>query len=191
MGLSPEWFSSVFSSAWCISELEQGNPAVISGKSGIELVCDIFVESDPNRELPEPSISLDRSPAYWAGWALADYQWASGTRFLRLFDRIPLSEILSMYPLFHEMDVERFVEEITRKFDARAKETQLKRMRENWGLSQSELSRRSGVKLRSIQLYEQRVNDIDKAQGHTLHKLACALGCSVEDLLENPRRIFD
>lgn len=37
-----------------------------------------------------------------------------------------------------------------------------------------------------IQMYKQKVNNIDKAQGHTLYKLSKVLGCNVEDLLENP-----
>ena len=32
----------------------------------------------------------------------------------------------------------------------------------------------------------QKVNDIDKAQARTLYKLSKVLGCSIEDLLENP-----
>ena len=31
-----------------------------------------------------------------------------------------------------------------------------------------------------------KVNDIDKAQARTLYKLSRVLGCSIEDLLENP-----
>ena len=62
----------------------------------------------------------------------------------------------------------------------------LKTIRENRGISQVELAALSGVKLRSIQMYEQKVNDIDKAQARTLYKLSRVLGCSIEDLLENP-----
>ena len=62
----------------------------------------------------------------------------------------------------------------------------MRKIRESRQISQSELSKMSGVSLRSIQLYEQKVNDIDKAQAQTLYKLAHALGCSIEDLLENP-----
>ena len=51
---------------------------------------------------------------------------------------------------------------------------------------QAELSELSGVKLRSIQMYEQRVNSIDKAQAGTVYKLSRVLGCTVEDLLESP-----
>ena len=34
--------------------------------------------------------------------------------------------------------------------------------------------------------WEQKVNDIDKAQAQTLYKLSRVLGCDIEDLLENP-----
>jgi len=33
-------------------------------------------------------------------------------------------------------------------------------------------------------MYEQRRNDINKAQSETLYKIAKVLGCSIEDLLE-------
>ena len=48
------------------------------------------------------------------------------------------------------------------------------------------IAKLSGVSLRSIQMYEQKVNDIDKAQARTVYKLSRVLGCTVEDLLENP-----
>ena len=67
-------------------------------------------------------------------------------------------------------------------------ETKLQKFRKNIGMSQYELSQISGVNIRSIQLYEQRVNDIDKAQAHTLYKLAVVLGVQIEDLLESPER---
>ena len=65
-------------------------------------------------------------------------------------------------------------------------DSNLKRIRENRGLSQAELAEQSGVNLRNIQMYEQRVNGIDKAQANILYKLSRVLGCNVEDLLENP-----
>ena len=54
---------------------------------------------------------------------------------------------------------------------------------------QSELAKESGVPLRSIQMYEQRNNNIDKAQAQTVYKLSRVLGCNIEDLLENPMQI--
>ena len=50
--------------------------------------------------------------------------------------------------------------------------------------SQRELAYRSGVGLRSIQMYEQRQKDINKAQAQTLLRLSRVLYCSMEDLME-------
>lgn len=62
--------------------------------------------------------------------------------------------------------------------------TNLKRIREASGLSQSGLANKSGVEIRNIRAYEQGSRDINKAQAITVYQLAQALGCTVEDLLE-------
>ena len=61
----------------------------------------------------------------------------------------------------------------------------IKALREARGWTQAELARRSGVSLRSIQMYEQRHKDINKASVETVYKLAKVFGCAVEDLLEH------
>ena len=93
-----------------------------------------------------------------------------------------------MYPLYHEMDITCFIDEMDRRYNAVVLETKLRKFRKYKKLSQSELAYLSGVNVRSIQLYEQRVNDIDKAEAHTLYKLSRVLGCGVEDLLESPMK---
>ena len=63
-------------------------------------------------------------------------------------------------------------------------EKNLRRMRLAAGYSQSELSRLSGVNIRNIQLYEQGVQDINRASALTLASLARPLACTIEDLME-------
>lgn len=60
----------------------------------------------------------------------------------------------------------------------------LKELRTIAGMSQSQLSEKSGVNLRMVQYYEQGVKDIKKASGETILKLARALGCSMEEIIE-------
>lgn len=187
--LEPDWFMKLFVQSNISVQFERGNPAIISGKSGEELVRDILSEVYPNEKLPAPTFSEGRTPEYWAGWALAQYQWASAKRFKDIFERIPLSEIIAMHPTYHEMDISRFNESMDKKYSEVVTETKLRKIRESRQLSQGELATLSGVNIRSIQLYEQRVNDIDKAQAQTLYKLSRALGCNVEDLLENPEKM--
>lgn len=59
----------------------------------------------------------------------------------------------------------------------------LKKIREEKNITQAKLSEISGVNLQMIQKYEMGVRDINKAQGITLHALAQALECKIEDLL--------
>ena len=63
-------------------------------------------------------------------------------------------------------------------------EKNLRRIRRAAGYSQSELSRLSGVNIRNIQLYEQGVQDINRASAVTLAALARPLACSIENLME-------
>ena len=63
-------------------------------------------------------------------------------------------------------------------------ETNLKRIRTAYGLTQAELAERSGVSLRSIQMYEQRNKNINKASADTIYSLAKVLGCEMEDMIE-------
>lgn len=62
--------------------------------------------------------------------------------------------------------------------------TKLKEFRKFRGMTQAKLSEISGVNLRTLQDYEQGSKDINKVAGITLYKLAQALNCRVEDLLE-------
>ena len=185
-GFSIELFSRIFIQSGYAEKFERGNPAVIVGMSGIELAQRVIVYAYPDWDFPARIFSEERSSVYWAGCALAEYQWATCKRFKDIFSRIPFSDIVSMYRVYHEMDIGHFIEDMEKKYASIEQETRLKTIRENRGISQSELAKLSSVKLRSIQMYEQKVNDIDKAQAGTVYKLSRVLGCTVEDLLESP-----
>ena len=182
-----DFFADIFANSKYIKLFENGNPNVISGLSGEELSLKILNDVFPNEYFPKKVYKINKSPEYWSGWALSQYQYHSCRSFKEIFFRIKLSKIIEMYNPYHEMDVKHFIDAIDNLFDENICETNLKRIRESRKLSQSELAKLSGVSLRSIQLYEQRVNDIDKAQSHTLYKLSKALCCEIENLLENPQ----
>jgi transcriptional regulator with XRE-family HTH domain len=56
--------------------------------------------------------------------------------------------------------------------------------RSSYGCTQAALAKLSGVSLRSIQMYEQRNKDINKASAESLYRISKVLGCTIEDLLE-------
>ncbi len=185
-GFKPDWITALFVNTGYAEQFERGNPAYVSGMSGVELARAVIKKAYGKKKLPEPTHTEDCSPEYWAGWALAEYQWYCGRRFKDIFERIPLTRITQMYSVYHEMDITNFIETMEELYVAAEGEPKLKRIRESRGLSQSELAEQSGVNLRNIQMYEQRGNNIDKAQAQILYKLSRVLGCSMEDLLENP-----
>ena len=57
-------------------------------------------------------------------------------------------------------------------------------MRKNAGLSQSELAELTGISVRTIQQYEQRQKNINRAQVDYLVRFSRALDCDVMDLIE-------
>lgn len=60
----------------------------------------------------------------------------------------------------------------------------LKETRLAKNLTREKLGELSGVSHRMIEKYEQGIRDINKAQAETLYKIAQALECTIEDLLE-------
>lgn len=64
-------------------------------------------------------------------------------------------------------------------------ETNLARIRREKGLSQSGLSKAAGVNVRTIQHYEIRQRNINRAAGEVLKKLADALGVNITDIMED------
>lgn len=62
--------------------------------------------------------------------------------------------------------------------------SKLKSIREAVGLSRAELAEKTGLKLTAIRDYEQNHKPINNAAALSVYRLAQALGCTVEDLLE-------
>ncbi len=163
------------------AKFERGDATLLAGKSGIELAYDITCTSST-----EPRFTSNRSPEYWAGWALAYYQWYTALSFGKINSIVPIEDVLAMYPKYHEMDIMQFVDAMNEAYAAQKRFTNLKERRREAGLSQSELAKISGVPLRTIQQYEQRQKNINCARAETLLALAQALSCPLTDLLEIP-----
>lgn len=65
----------------------------------------------------------------------------------------------------------------------------LKEMRQAKGLSQSQLAEKTGLNIRTIQHYEQGSKNFDHARIDTIMKVCIALGCKLEDVVENPEYV--
>lgn len=183
IGIPADEFAGIFEISSVCREVERGNPTYVAGKTGPELAKIVLENACYPAVIPGEVMYADRSPEYWAGWSGAYYQWLRNRSFHIIFKAVPFSRLLEMYPVYHEMDICRFVEEMDRLYNAFYPETALKRKRDISGLSQRELAELSGVPLRQIQLFEQRQRNISKTQAVTVQMLSKALGCTMEELL--------
>lgn len=177
-------FFDLFISSGIAARFELGDFTVIVGMSGVELCYLVLEKANQTVNRIKPRYTMNRSPEYWTGWALAYYQWYTALRFQQITQYIPINEILNLYTPYHEMDIRQFCDKMNELYAAAHPDTNLKTLRVKSGLSQRELSEISGVPLRTIQQYEQRQKNINKAQAEYLIMLAQALCCKPDDLLE-------
>lgn len=181
-------FFDLFISTGTAERFETGDYTLLVGKSGVELAYEVLDRALGSVERISPRYTANRSEEYWTGWALAYYQWETALSFREIVRYVPIKEIRALYSPYHEMDIRQFVDKINDLYRAAKPDTNLKVLRQRAGLSQRELAERSGVPLRTIQQYEQRQKQINKAQAEYLAMLAKALRCDMEDLIERVER---
>ena len=174
-------FWEMFLSSPISQRFECGDVSVIVGRSGVELALMI---SGIQKDYPTATFSEGKSRQYWLGWALAYYQWHTTLCFSQITKFISIEEILEMYSPYHEMDIRQFCDRLSAIYDERKSMTNLKRIRLAADLSQSELATISGIPVRTLQQYEQRKKDINRARAFYIIALAHALYCEPQHLLE-------
>lgn len=177
-------FFDLFLTSGAAQRFEQGDYTLIVGMSGVELAYKVLELSGRAQEHIHPQYTVDRSEEYWTGWALAYYQWETALKFQEIVRCVPIQDIRRLYSPYHEMDIRQFCDKMNELYRTAKPETNLKSLRQKAGFSQRELAELSGVPVRTIQQYEQRQKNINKAQAEYLVMLAQALCCGVEDLME-------
>ena len=177
-------FIKLFGSSSVCRRMENGEPLLLAGKSGIEIAIEVIFETTGKQLEVLPTEQMGRTAEYWIGWAVAYYQWYSSRRYSDIFKALSYDDLQMMYYTLHEADITKFADIADEKVREYFKDTNLKRIRTAYGCTQAELAKLSGVSLRSIQMYEQRRKDINKASVETLYSIAKVIGCTIEDLIE-------
>ena len=184
LDLDPDTFGNALAVSQASKQFASGNPKYVAGMNGCDLARIVLSEINTPFTDTEDAMYMDKSLEYWSGWAMAFYQWYSRRSFMDILSAVPLSEIIRMYPVYHEMDIQQFVDRMDEILKEAYPATRLKTRRVTSGMSQSELAADSGVALRQIQLFEQRQRDINNAAAITLLQLSKSLHCRMEDLIE-------
>ena len=174
-------FNLFIDSSFC-KQIESGNRFLIYGRSGSELAMMILDEK--NIAYTDHDNYYDKGQVYWAAFSLSYFQWYTALTFKEIIEVIPFDKIFDMYHPYHEMDIMQFVDTVNDIYFQKRQTTNLKQKRLEAGLSQSELSKLSGVPVRTIQQYEQKQKNINHARADYVVRISRVLYCRPEDLLE-------
>jgi len=177
-------FFGLFISSGTANRFEKGDCNVLVGMSGVELAYEVLEQSGIEHTRIKPNYTVDRSEEYWTGWALAYYQWETAMSFSEIVRYVPVKQVMALYSPYHEMNIRHFVDKMNELYRIAQPETKLKLMRKRAGLSQRELAEMSGIPIRTIQQYEQRQKNFNKAKAEYLVMLSRVLCCDVCELME-------
>ena len=186
IGMDTAVFYRLFLASGVADSFGSGHPRYIAGLSGKELARMVITTVSDLEFSSEPYAPSQPQDTFWAGWALAYFQWYTGLSF-RFIDShgLDIGTVLSLYHPLHEADISKFVDiglTRIRQWQATHKPS-LKAIRKAAGLTQVELAERSGVSLRMIRAYEQGSQDISKAEAGNVLSLARHLNVDVPQLL--------
>lgn len=183
-GFSPQLFHRMFLTSGVANQIEKGNPRYVAGHSGAELACRV-IELATGKSPAVIDGEFTISPEYWAGWVLAYYQWKSGKSFRNINDNgLHIEKIIALYHPLHEADLDKFATVADRIIagTVNSSVSPVKKARERYGLTQEELSRISGISLRMIRAYEQKSQDIAKANFRTVSRLESVLHADFNEI---------
>ena len=107
-----QYYWRLFLASHIADDFSHGLSGTVSGKSGWELAAEVLDGAGMAFRREKPRSVVGRSREFWAGWALAQYQWRSGLGFGEIETFAPLAKILLMYSPYHEMDISRFFDAV-------------------------------------------------------------------------------
>ena len=188
MHLDATEFYDTFAESDVARRIENGDTELISevgdGLSAAELAGQIMA-GRPRRPGQIPiRYTTGNSPEYWAGMMLCYYQWVTCLSFAEISSFLSFEYVLGMHESYRRRAPEDFANELNALYRGAKRDTNLASLRRAAGLSQAKLAAAADIPVRTLQQYEQRQKDINKAQAEYIFRLARVLGCQMEDLIE-------
>ena len=177
-------FFDTFIASGVAREFENGDAGVVVGKSGVELTYEVLERNGSMERRMRAYYSAWKSPEYWAGWALAYYQWETALSFAEIVRYVPIIRVIALYEPYHEMDIRQFVDKMNELYHEAKADTNLKILRKRAGYTQKELAFLTDIPIRTLQQYEQRQKNINKASVEYLYAISKVLGCEIRELME-------
>ena len=158
-----------------ISELEKSNITIFAFSSVEKIYQYIFPIQDNN-------YSFSIYDIYgWVGYTYMNLFLKLEITFEALFYVIPIEEMLNLYNLYHEMSFSKMVDYTKEKMKYSLLDMVMKRR----GISNQELSNKTGISISTINALRYNKRDISKYEASKLLLLSRYLNVKMETLLPN------
>lgn len=105
-------FFEMFIHSGVAARFASGDFTVLVGMSGVEIAYEVLAQSGIEIKRIKIKYAANRSEEFWAGWALAYYQWETSMAFDEIVRYVPIKSILALYTPYHEMDIRHFVDKM-------------------------------------------------------------------------------
>ena len=94
-GKKAEAFWRLFISTGYAERFGKGESRLLAGMTGYELARAVLDDAKVKYRPVPPSEVTDLSCEYWAGWALAHYQWRTALSFAEIDAFAPIQEVIA------------------------------------------------------------------------------------------------
>lgn len=174
-GYSFDYIEKKISYSLMINELEKSNITLIAFSSFEKNYHEIFGSKDNTYEFNEYDIFG------WIGYAYIHLFLFLEITFEALFSILPIKEMMNLYNLYHEMDINRLLEHAKEVMEYSLLDVIMKKNK----LSNKELSLKTNISISTINALRYGNRDIAKLEASKLLSLAHYLNVKIETLLPN------
>ena len=137
---------------------------------------------------PDLTIDLEDLPVYspcrWAAESYLHILIHSGLSFEAIFLHLPISRMLSYFPLYHEMDASALLNEFDRLKDVH---TVFALLVEKYAYSLTEVAKQTGIPYPTLDSWKKGKRDIRKGAVENIQKLASFFHVRIETIAQLPK----
>lgn len=150
-----------------IRELEDGEYSRIYEQTSYDSFYEIFHLLNMSEDSP-----FIYNDAYWCGYVYMNIFYEFSKSFSYIFLYLPLEELMSLYSVYHEMDISQIYDYFRKQIEG---ESILSKLLKKKKISAVSLAEKTGISENTINYYKKSNKNIYKASFQNVYKIAKAL----------------
>ena len=94
-GWDIEKYYDAFISTGVSDEMYRGRSRLVAGKSGVEIFYEVFFRLTGSECEIKPTLRVEKTPEYFAGWSLAFYSWYRNRSYASIQCAFPIHNVVN------------------------------------------------------------------------------------------------